>query len=166
VAQENPVAGTPSQDDDQLARFGHELRDGSWLENARQRSRRRKSPWNLLLPLFGFPLWIATGFLLGWGASVLHAIVHPNSGPLFTDGPLRLNQALVLFPGIFVSLCPAMLLTNFLVYLIPPARRAMDAEDRGHRGVDYRSSQRALSKIGIRIGLAGLPFMLIGALLA
>jgi len=59
-----------------------------------------------------------------------------------------------------------MLLANFLVYLIAPARRAMEAEDRGYSGVDYSSSQRALSKGGIWIGLACLPFFLAGASIA
>ena len=160
------MASTPSQDDDQLARFGNELRDGSWIKNARQRSQRRKSPWNLLLLAFGLSLWVAIGLFLGWGATVLHEIFQPASGPLFASGPLRLNTALVLFPSIFVSICPAMLLTNWLVYLIPPARRAMDSEDRGHRGVDYSSSQRALSKLGFLISLVCLPLILVGVSIA
>ena len=160
------MANTPSQDDDQWARAGRELRDGSWLRNARQRSQRRKSPWNLLLFLLVFSLWAAIGFVLGWGANALHGIFHPTSGELFTNGPIRLNAALALLPTIFASICPAMLLANFLVYLIAPARRAMEAEDRGYSGVDYSSSQRALSKGGIWIGLACLPFFLAGASIA
>ena len=106
------------------------------------------------------------GLLLGWGATVLHEIFQPASGPIFTSGPLRLNTALVLLPIIFMSLCPAMLLTNFLVYRIPPARRAMDLEDHEYAGVDYASSQRALSKLGIWIGLVCLPLILVGVSIA
>jgi hypothetical protein len=160
------VARTPPQEDDQLSRLGSELRDGSWAKNARQRARRRRSPWNLLLLAFGLTLWLAIGALLGWGAEMLHGTFHPATGPLFSNAPLRLNTALVLFPCVFASICPAMLLTNFLVYRIPPARLAMELEDRGYSGVDYSSSQRALLRLGIWICLVCLPLVLVGVSIA
>jgi len=116
--------------------------------------------------LLGFSLWVATGFVLGWSANALHAIFHPASRALFENGPIRLNAALALLPSILASICPAMLLANFLVYSIAPARRALEAEDHGHSGVNYSSSQRALSKAGMWIGLACLPFFLAGASIA
>jgi len=156
---------TPDEDD-QLSRLGHELREGTWIANARQRSRRRKSPWNFLLPIFAFPLWGAFTFLLGWGAAYLHALFHPAAVPLFASGPLRLSTALVLFPILFSALCPALLLTNILVYLVPPARRAMGAEDRDYPGTDYVSSQRALSKLGFWVCVACLPLAIVGVSIA
>jgi hypothetical protein len=157
------VTNSPSNDDDQLARVRKELREGTFLGNARHRAQQRKSPWNLLLALFGFALWAAIAALIGWAAAGIHAFLHPAAEPLFSNGPLRLNTALVLFPAIFSATCPALLVTNFLVYLIPPARRAMDAEARNHPGTDYASSQRALRKVALWTGAIGLPIALIGA---
>lgn len=159
------MARTPHKEA-QLARLGQELRAGTWFKNSRHRSKRRRSPWNLLLLFFGFAFWVSIATLLGWAATRLHLALRPESVALFANGPLRLNTALVLFPAIFVAICPALLATNFVVYRIPPARRAMEAEDRGYPGVDYASSQRGLSKLGLWIGAIGVPVMLMGASIA
>lgn len=160
------MANNPSNDDDQLARLGRELRAGIWLKNVSHRSKRRLSLWNLLLPLFGVAFWVVFAVLLGWAASRLHAVIRPEAIALFAGGPLRLNTALALFPAIFMAICPALLATNFVVYRIPPARCAMDAEDRGHTGVDYDSSQRGLSKLGLWIAAIGVPVMFVGVSIA
>ena len=156
----------PSDENDQLARFGRELKEGSWYNNSRQRAQRRKSPWNFLLLLFGLPLWGLFTLLPVWAALSLHRIFHVDAAPLFASGPLRLNTALILFPALFAALSPALIVTNFLVYLIPSARRAMEAEDRGYQGVDYASSQRSLSKAGLWVLVVCIPLMLLGAFLA
>ena len=160
------MASTPPNEDDQLARLGRELRSRTWLKNSRHRSNRRRSPWNLLLLILGFAFWVSIATLLGWAANRLHLALRPESIALFASGPLRLNTALVIFPAIFMAICPALLATNFVVYRIPPARRAMDAEDRGYPGVDYASSQRGLSKLGLWIGGVGVPVLLVGASIA
>ena len=157
------MTSRPTDEDDQIARAGNELRAGTWVANARGRARRRKSLWNLLLPLFGLPSCLALTFVLCKGAGSLHNFLHPDTPALFSDGPITLGQALVLLPAMLSALSPAMMLTNFLVYLIPPARHAMGAEDRGHRGVDYNSSQRALGKVGMWIGIVCVPLVLLGA---
>jgi H+/gluconate symporter-like permease len=156
----------PPNEDDQLARLGQELKTGTWVKNARHRSRRRRSPWNLLLPLFALPLWVAIAFMLGWVFSGLHGLLSPATAPLFASGPLSFPTALVIFPALLSALCPALLLTNFLVYRVPPARRAMDAEDLDHPGTDYASSQRALSKLGAWVGAVCLPIALVGVSIA
>lgn len=159
------MANAQKHDDDQLAIVGGELKNGTWLANAQQRSQRRKSAWNILLPLLGFPLWGAIVVSLAKGASHLHGLVHPGAPNLFRNGPLTLSQALTLFPSFITALFPAFLLTNFFVYLIPAARRAMDLEDRGYPGTGYRSSQRALFKCGLWALAVGLPLILAGSLL-
>ena len=155
----------PSEDD-QLARLGQEIKSGTWVKNARHRARRRRSRWNLLLPLLALPSWVAIAFLLGWVFSGLHGLLRPVAAPLFASGPLSLATALVLFPALLSAICPALLLTNFLVYRIPLARRAMEAEDLAHPGVDYASSQRALSKLGAWVGAVCLPIALVGVPIA
>jgi hypothetical protein len=156
----------PTTEDDQLARFRREVSDGSWLANARNRSQRRKSPWNLLLALVGLPLLIAFTTLLVWLASIIHAAVYPGLGhKFFGPGTLGIGQVLVLVCSFVAAVAPALFVTNFLVYLVPPARRAMDTEDRDFPSVAYGPSQRALLKLGLWLLAACLPLVLIGALL-
>lgn len=159
------MANTPLKEEDQLARFGEELKEGTWLASARRRSQRRKSAWNLLLPLLGFPLWGAIAISLTWLASSLHMALYPSAADLFGTGPMRLNTALVLIPSLIAAVCPAFALTNFLVYLIPPARRAMDTEDRDYPGTGYNASQLALRKMALWVLAVCVPAILAGALL-
>ena len=159
------MSDTPLKEEDQLARLGEELKDGAWLTNARHRAQRRKSAWNLLLPAVGFPIWgaIATG--LAWLASFLHMTLYPSAAHLFGPGPMRLNTALVLIPSLVAAICPAFALTNTLVYLIPSARRTMDAEDRSYPSTGYNASQLALRKMGLWVLAVCAPVILAGAVL-
>lgn len=155
-----------AKEDDQLARFGRELTDRDWLTNARRRSQRRQSSWNLLLPLFGLPLWVGFAALLVALASVMHTIVYPSQPHRFFGlGPADISDALVLLPSFVGAVAPAMFATNFLVYLIPSARRAMGAEDRNYSGVDYKSSQRALLKVTLWVLVVCIPIIVVGAAL-
>jgi len=149
--------------DDQIATTFSEMRNGSWLQSAQRRSQRRKSPWNLLLPLFALPLWLGFTFLLVSIAVLARNLIHPgHSGPPLshTSG---LATLLMLLPSLLASIFPAFIVTNFLVYLIPPARRAMDSEDRAFPGTDYTSSQRALIRLGSVAVSGAMIFALIGA---
>ena len=152
---------------DQVARFRRELKRGKWLANAQNRSQRRKTAWNLLLPLFAIPLWAAFVWLLVAGAWTAHLALHPGLVGAARQFPNEVTSvtALMLFPSFFAAMCPAFVAANFLVYLIPPARRAMNKEDQGFRGVDFVSSQSALIKIGTFILAAAVVLGLIGAVL-
>ena len=152
---------------DQVARLRREWKSGKWLSKAQSRAQRRKTSWNLLLPLFAIPLWIAFTWLLVAGAWTAHLAFHPGLVGTARQFPTAVTSvtALMLFPAFFAAMCPALVVANFLVYLIPPARRAMDKEDQGFRGVDYVSSQSALIKVGAYILGAAVVLGLIGALL-
>ena len=154
-----------SKEDDQLTRFANEVQAGTWLANARQRSQRRKSAWNLLLPLFGIPLLCGFTLLSAGFGFWLHSALHPLQPPLFRGGPATINDFLVVVPAFFSAVGPALLLTNVVVYLIPPARRAMDIEDRDFPGTDYNSSQRVLSKLTLWMLAICYPLILAGAVL-
>jgi hypothetical protein len=134
---------------DQLAQFRREVAAGTWLTGARTRAQRRKSFWNLLLPLLGFPLWGLFAFALAWAAYELRLLVLGGPGTLrmFMAGPMRLASFLVLLPSLFAAIAPAFLVTNFLVYLVPPARLAMEVEDRNFPSAGYRPSQSALARM-------------------
>jgi hypothetical protein len=53
---------------------------------------------------------------------------------------------LMFCPLIIPAVSGACVIGNFLIYRIPPARRAMDGEDRGFPGTEYETAQKALSK--------------------
>lgn len=151
--------------EDQLARLGQELRQGSWLRNSQQRATRRKSAWNLLLPLLGFPLWLGVSALLVELAARMRALLYPDAPGVFRNSPLNIHSALILFPSLIGCLFPAFLLVNVLVYLIPAARRAMDAEDQAWPSTGYAASQSALFRAGLRVWAVALPLILVGVLL-
>lgn len=152
---------------DQVARFRRELKSGKWLSKAQGRAQRRKTSWNLLLPLFAIPLWIAFTWLLVAAAWTAHLAFHPGLVGAARQFPTPVTSvtALMLFPSFFAAMCPALVVSNFLVYLIPPARRAMDMEDQGFCGVDYVSSQSALIRVGAYILGVAVVLGLVGALL-
>jgi hypothetical protein len=136
------------------------MRRGTWAANARRRASRRKSPWNLLL-LLQFPLWCGVWWFMVLLGGALHFALHPQPLSqrtewmrLLLDGPITGPKALLVFAPMIPALTGAMVLGNFLVWLIPPARRALRGEARAHPGTDYGTSQRALG----RITLYTLPF--------
>jgi hypothetical protein len=152
---------------DQVARLRREWKSGEWLSNAQNRAQRRKTAWNLLLPLFAVPLWVAFTWLLVAGAWTAHLALHPELVGATRKFPTLVTgvTALMLFPSFVAAVFPALVVSNFLVYLIPSARRALDKEDRGFSGVDYVSSQSALIRIGKFILPAAVVLGFIGALL-
>jgi hypothetical protein len=152
--------------DDPMARATAEIKEGAFLQNARQRATRRRSAWNLLLPALLLPLW----FALGYGAFEftwrLHVSWHPQDGGHLLEywrGGMNAARFLMLIPPMLGALPLAMIVTNFLVYFIPPARRAMNGEARGTPGVDYVSAQRTLLKFGAAVAGVSAAAAVIGA---
>jgi hypothetical protein len=139
-----------------------EMRKGTFIGNAQRRATRRKSPWNLLL-LFVFPLWLYLWFksiAVLWN---LACLARGAAVPLTLSGwvdrswsgeePMSWARALYMFAPLIPELAGSMVLANFVIYLIPPARRAMDNEDRAFPGTEYSTAQRTLG----RITLLSLP---------
>lgn len=155
-----------SQDEDQITRAADELKQGTFLANAQARSRRRKSPWNLLMFALMFPaMYVLTvnGHRLIWA---LHVTFHPQqrgTEAAFWRQGMDLARFLMALPMWFAALPVAMLIVNFVIYHIPPARRAMQAEDRGYKGVDYVSSQRAIARVALWMVSAAAVLVTIGA---
>jgi hypothetical protein len=145
-----------------------EMRQGTWLQNAQQRSTRRKSAWNFPLLLI-FPLWLALWWTLVDVGYMMHFVLHHESAQWgrnwmqHLNGPLTLPQTLLVFAPLFPALSGSAVIGNFAIYLIPPARRAMDTEDRNYPGTDYATAQKALSRLTVYSAPAALILMLLGA---
>jgi len=131
-----------------------EMKEGNWLANAQRRSSRRKSPWNLLLILC-FPLWLALWFA---GVRLAHSVaVQLMQGHMVPDNliwPGAVAPFFAYFPLMFATIPTSMMLINYFIYFaVPPARRAMDEEDRAFPGTEYSTQQPIL----VRLTLITLP---------
>lgn len=125
-----------------------------WLV-ARSRRSRRHSPWNLLL----------APATLVWFALAAYTLLRGLEA--MQSGTRLLSLS---FPGFFVAvgiavaaLMPAFLMANVSVWIIPPARHAMDREASEHPGTGFRESTLGLLKtslvtvpMGIAIALAAV----------
>jgi hypothetical protein len=119
-----------------------EMRAGVWRANARHRASRRKSAWNLLLPVIIFPT-----FIVLWGTGAIVFQVGSLFAGVTAAGPHKSLLSFLIFgPLVLPSISFACVIGNFVVFRIPAARRAMDAEDQGFPGTDYATAQKALSK--------------------
>jgi hypothetical protein len=152
-----------------LAAVIEEIKAGSFLTNARHRSSRRKSAWNMLLPIVIVPLWL----LLWWTAVEIVWLVHVSTIHTHIAGAaeswmkgmgsaMSLAGFLVIFPLLIPTMIGAMVLGNFLIYLIPAARAAMDAEDRAFPGTEYRTAQKSLIRIFKLCAPVALALSLVG----
>ena len=147
-----------------------EIKNGTFVANARVRSSRRKSKWNFLLLLI-FPLWLAIWWAsveLTWVAYVLlflrsASAVSPYWMRSMGPGQMSLASFLLMFPLFFATMPLAMVIGNFLIYRIPAARRAMDAEDRAFPGTEYTTGQRELKRLAIMLLPIAIVITLIGA---
>lgn len=137
-----------------LSSLTRELREGTWLQNAQTRSTRRKSPWNFLL-LIALPAWfllVMASLRLSHGLATFITHGRPLAGDLIW--PSSIAPALVYLPVLVGTVAPAMVLVNYFVYYcVPPARRAMDAEDKEFPGTEYSAQQPVL----VRISMLTLP---------
>ncbi len=125
-------------------------------------SPRTRSPWNLLFP----PLVLAVGGLAWLGLALAVHALHARAGelpfPLVRSGLAGLLMfAPICLPAATIGLLGA----NAVARLVPPARRALDAESSGHPGADYAAAQRGLLKAAALLLLVTLPMAVVGALL-
>jgi hypothetical protein len=104
-----------------------------------------------LLPALGYPLWGVIGFALVWAAYHVRLLFlgYPDTLRAFMTRPVHASSLLVLIPSLMAAIAPAFLAANFLVYLLPPARRAMEIEDRDLPALAYGPSQSALGRMAV-----------------
>jgi hypothetical protein len=124
----------------------------SYLDDARLRAKRRKSPWNLLLiPAIAIP-WFGAWWYTVIAMAHAYRFVHPgrsDSFPFWDSRNFRLVPDSI--GGVFLASGPifawlpvAMVVGNVLVHAVAPARRALDREAATVKGTDFRSANRGL----------------------
>lgn len=148
AASRDPHSASARWPPGSLKSLREEVRAGTYLQNASTRASRRKSAWNLLL-LLVVPVW-----MLLWGAGVWlaglakSALLGGHALAIDWAWPRAIAPLFAYFPLLFGALVPAMVLVNyFIYYLVPPARRAMDAEDQAFPGTEYSTQQPILLRL-------------------
>ncbi len=134
----------------------------TYYEEARRRARRRRSPWNLLL----IPAVILPAGGLWWAAvkslEALHGIFYPTRHLLASNAVGAILAAVSPF---FAVLPVAMIVGNYLVWLVPPARQVLDREATPYPGTGFRQSQQQLMQFAKYLVPIGLGIGIIGALI-
>jgi len=133
-----------------------------YLDEARKRASRRKSAWNLLLiPAVSgtwLVMWYASvqvvGQLLRFTRPGLNFVLLPDSGA----------GTLIGVGLLFAWLPLAMIIGNFLVATVTPARRTLNREAQAVPGTDLASATRDLLKVILVITPTGLLLVILGIL--
>jgi hypothetical protein len=132
--------------------MGHAHKASEFYVAARNRARRRHSTWNLLLIPLCLAGWLGTWYLLFRLVWAFHRLLYPQhllaefwgKGISFTS---FVPSFLMVFAPAAGALCFGLMIANCLVWLIPPARRTLDAEAVGYPGTGFREATTALLRL-------------------
>ena len=131
-----------------------------YITNDRSRATRRRSLWNLLLiPCYVIP-WIVLVLASLVALGKLYAVTHAVNGIRIL--PDTVGGVLMGVGSLFAWLGPAMILANWLVSTVPPARRALDHEASLAAGTDRAAANRSLMKLSCSLTPAGAILALMG----
>lgn len=133
----------------------------SYLDEARARASRRKSPWNLVLIPVVAIAWVTIGLVAMRVLAALHAARYP------LDPSWRIARGigpiLASLGALFASLPAAMLVANLAVSLIPVARQTFEREARPYPEASYARAQVGLLRfaaitvpVALAIAMAGV----------
>jgi hypothetical protein len=133
----------------------------NYVADTRERAKRRRSKWNLLL----IPFAIA-GIGLSWyGLTrpllMLRTFFFPHDAFLMNGTRLG-NIVTYVAPG-FSALGIGLVFANACIWMILPARRALDEEASGAKGVQFKASNVALLRFTGIVSAAALPLAVLGA---
>ena len=135
----------------------------------RERRAKQKSPWDLVCLVVGF-VWLGVfWYALFQVAWMLHVLLYPEHAGLrkefWCEGiPFRmfLSSFLMLMPLFVPAAVAGFLSANCLMWLIPPARRAMETEAAGDREMTFAGANAGLIKWGGLVSAGCLILSLVG----
>lgn len=110
-------------------------------------AQKRKSPLHLLF----LPIGFTGGAVFCYASVQLVCAVAGLFRPSITSfaGHAEPAKTLIVLPLFFASIPVALLLTNLVTWIIPPARRFFDREASGRRRGDFASACHALLKVAM-----------------
>jgi hypothetical protein len=139
-----------------LGELASEVSRKGYFGRVQQRAARRKSPWNLLDLLFGLPCmgvaWWA--FVHGiWAVRNLAMPQHAVSFSTVLDSRATGLEPIVFFVApLFAAIPIGLLLSNWIVWCIPPYRRASQREAQDVWHASFADAQKDLSLLALCIG--------------
>ncbi len=133
---------------------------GKYYKDARERTKRKKSPWNWILLPFAIIGIGGTLFLLIKGLLTLQQCLIPNETILL--GRTQVGAFLMFIPIAFLSLPLGFMFANFAAWCIPPARRALDNEAKGTKGASFKESMKVMSIVSVVILIIVTPACFLG----
>src|SRR5215472_13003491 len=133
----------------------------SYVAGAIQRAKRRRSKWNLLLAAFTVISIGLTWYFLALLLIALRNLFFPDEA--FLVNGTHLGNIVVHVLPFFPSLGIGLMIANLCVWLVPPARRALDREASGSRDGGFKASNLALMNGTGAIGAITLPLAILGA---
>ncbi len=133
-----------------------------YIKEAQTRAKRRKNAWNfLLIPAVVIPL-VGIWALSVFGAEWLHMSKYPNQSLKSGTG---VGTILITVSPFFGTLPLAMIVGNVFVWLIPPARHALDAEAKSVPNTNFLSAQKQLLKIVYIVLPISIAATILGAII-
>jgi hypothetical protein len=138
------------------------IKPETYYTRARQRAKRRKSPWNLILIPFAILGIAGTAFLLAKGLLTFQQLFIPPNAILAHW--TRIGSILMFAPILFPSFAIGMMIANLIAWCIPRARRTYAKEARGIKGVSFKETVKPLAIASVIILCAVAPICLLGAL--
>lgn len=153
-----------------LPNFNKELRTPGYAQRARQRARRRRSPWRLLLIPPGIAGIGGSAYLLFQLMWCVHITLYPDHAGRVDEFwragvgfPSFVSSSLMLIPLLFAALLIGLMFANCVAWCVAPARRVFDREAEGVKWSSFRGSMWGLWVIA-RIAIPGcLLLSFIGA---
>ncbi len=134
-----------------------------YFDRARQRAKRRKKPWNLLL-IPAFLLTIISGVVLSiLMVNKIHLTLFPGQSLKNSDG---LGPILSVTAPLFGIIPLGFIIANFIFWCIPPARRTFEKEAEGHDGASFWKAQITLLKFAAVVVPLSLAISTCGILMS
>jgi hypothetical protein len=135
----------------------------NYVDRARIRAKRRKSPWNVLLILVCFASWLALAFVLIRSNEFIHLQIY--TGDTLAAHANGFAILLATLPLLLGSIPLGFVAGNMFVWLIPPVRRILDQEATPFPETSFLSSQRSLLKLAAYFTTPCVALAVVGALL-
>ena len=153
-----------------LRDISKEVLTEEYFDRARQRARRRRSRWNLVLVPFAVCGVAVTGYVLFQIMWHVHTSIYPaHTGKLaeFWRRGIELRafvSSFLLAVPLFIAALPlGMIIANLAAWCIPPARKIFETEAQGVKWASFRDSMSGLAKIALIVVPICLLLSFIGA---
>jgi len=151
-----------------VADIASEVTTKGYFGRARQRGARRKSPWNFLDLPVGFSCIALVGWAILRGVWALRNLLMPQHAAslsaVFHSQAHQIAHIVFLVAPLFACAPIGMLMSNFILWCIPPYRRASDREAKDVWHASFLDAQKDLSLFALCIGSPAILASFVAAL--